>query len=727
MVRFLSSTRTRASLLAFIAALLLPALLPASPEEMAKQVTIYRDEFGVPHVDGPTDASVIFGYAYAQAEDYFWQIEDTYLQCLGRYSETVGEAGLDWDLLNHLFEIPSRSKADYEKLEPELRMVCEAYTDGLNFFLAKNPSVKPRVLTHFEPWFVIAYERHMMFLRLYPKANAPSNKLKEIALAETEPDTTGSNGWAIGPSKTRTGNAMLFVNPHQPWFGYGQWYEGHLRSAEGWNFSGASFFGGPFPSIGHNESLGWTHTVNAVDTSDSYRLTFDDPQHPLNYRYDNGYKTAEEWKDTIKVKTDKGLEERPFTFRKTHHGPIVSKEDATHFIAVKIAKLFEGSRLRQSRLMTKSKTFAEWQSAMAMLNLQMFNTVYADNKGNIYYVYNGAVPRRDPSFDWTKPVDGADPRTEWKGLHPLAELPQLFNPATGYVQNCNSSPYTTTDDGNPFPLDFPAYLGEEANFDNRRARMSRHLLRQAKNVTFDQWQKLAFDTTLYWPMSEMPKFAIAFDDLKKRNPDLAGKAEPYLKHLLNWDFKNRIDSTQTLLCTQWYEELYGSGYPKETLKQEFIDNPDARFQALVTAAGKLVALHGDWKVKWGDVKRMQRIANVADGSKAPFDDTQPSIPVPGVNGPLGVAFNTYYTAMTPERKKAYGTTGASFAAVYEFGKTVKAMSILQFGESSDPKSPHFFDQAQLYSRQRFKPAWFEWKDVLAHTERKYHPGEQTGS
>jgi acyl-homoserine-lactone acylase len=691
-------------------------------EKLAAQVTIHRDEWGVPHIEGPTDASVCFGFGYAQAQDYFWQVEDTYVASLGRYAEIHGQPGIESDLLNRAFEIPRQAQSDFARLDPPLQAIAAAYAAGLNHYLAKHPQYKPRLITHFEPWHVLAYERHVLLAFLFGKSHAPKSKLSDTA-AEIEA-ATGSNAWAIGPSRTRSGKAMLFANPHQPWFGYGQFYEGHLKSGEGLNFSGSSFFGGPILTMGHNEALGWAHTVNEPDVGDVWLEKFDDPKNKLNYRYGDGHKQATEWKETLKIKTDKGFDEKTYMLRKTHHGPIVGRNADGRFMAVRISRLSEGSRLRQALKMTKAKNLAEWRSAMAALDLQMFNTCYADREGNVFYVYNGAVPKRDPSFDWTKPVDGSDPRTEWQGLHAFDELPQILNPASGFVQTCNATPFFATDEGNPSIGDFPSYMVEDRFDDKRRSKVSRMLLRNMKDITYDDWKQAAWDTTLYWPLVNLPRLAVELDALDRTDSALAAKVRPYFAHLRDWNCRSSIDSTQTTLCAAWYEELYGRGYPVETLKPEFIASPSLKFQALVTAAGKLQAFYGDWHVNWGDVSRMQRHANYADAALIPFSDTLPSLPCAGAPGPLGVVFNTYYAPPSEKHKKQYGVVGGSFIGVYEFGDKVKASTILQFGESSDPKSPHFMDQAELYSKRQFKPAWFEWSDVLAHAKETYHPGAE---
>lgn len=723
MDRMMKSALTKLMAMALLA-VSSAALADISPaDQLAQSVTIYRDKFGVPHVDGPTDASVIFGFAYAQAEDYFWQVEDTYIQSIGRYAEVMGESGLQSDMINRLYEIPSSSQNDFPSLDPKVQEICKAFTAGLNYYLHRNPEVKPRLITRFEPWHVIAYERHMMLQRLLGRSHAPRSRLKPWL--EEQEASTGSNAWAIGPSRTKEKTAMLFINPHQPFFYAGQFTEGHIRSGEGWNFSGSTFPGGPFPTMGHNEYLGWAHTVNEPDVADVYRVTFDDPNNRLNYKYGDGHKTAAEWTDTIGVKTGNEVKKHTYTFRKTHFGPVIAKENDNQYLAVKIANWHEGSRIVQSLGMTRARNFDEWYAAMSQLKLQMFNTVYADVDGNIFYLYNGAVPRRDPKYDWERPVDGADTNTEWKGIHPIQELPQVLNPPSGYVQNCNSTPFTTTDDGNPFAKDFPPYMVEEKYDDKRRAVVSRYLLRQAEKFTFKDWQRLAFDTTMYWPMTEVPKYARVLEDVRASDPALAAKVQPLIEHLRDWDFQNSVDCTQSTLAMQWYEQLYGRGYPVEDLKPEFKQSPAARLSALVTAAEKLESMFGSWKVPYGDIHRMQRHINVPDGTPPPFSDDLPSIPCVGIPGPPGVAYTVYFTESTPERKLRYATTGGSFMGVYEFKKgKIKAGTLLQFGQSADPNSPHHFDQAKLYSKQQFKPAWFYWDEVVKNTEKKYHPGEE---
>jgi len=697
--------------------------------DLAQDVTIHRDQWGVAHIEGRTDEAVTFGLGYAQAEDYWWQIEDAYLRAIGRHAEAVGDAKLPpfWpegvmvDVLSRSFEVAKRSEEDFEEQTDLTKTICRAYAAGVNYYLETHPEVESRVLDRIEPWMVVAMGRFTMLEWAVQRTGISFPE--QLGTAEAMRAEQGSNFWAIAPSKTKSGNAMLFVNPHQPFFGPGQFWEGHVKSDEGWHFSGSSFYGSPVLTMGHNEHLGWAHTANKPNVGDLYRVVFDDPENPLNYRYGDGYRTATEWTETITVKTEDGMEEREYTFRKTHHGPIVQRLDENTYLACKVAKVFEGDRIGQAIRMSKAANFEEWRDAVAELNLLMFNIAYADREGNIYYLYNGVVPKRDPSVDWSGPVDGSTEQTEWSEIHALHELPQLLNPATGYIQNCNTSPFVTTDSGNPFQEEFPAYMVQEADVDNRRAMVSRWRLRDMDNVTYDDWAKATTDTTLYWAKFELPRLAEHHERLRQSNPKLAEASAPYLEFLLDWDYVVRTDDARGTLCYYWYEELHGTGPPPHALKAEYAVNPDQKFQALIDAAGKLDSTFGSWKTPWGDVFRLQRHANVTNYLAIPFSDDLPSVACQGVAGALGSSYNTYYTDSTDRAKKRYGVQGGSFMAVYEFGDKVKAKSLLQFGQSGDPMSPHFFDQAKLYSKKQYKDAWFYWDDVLANAKRSYRPGE----
>ncbi|MEK6409144.1 MAG: penicillin acylase family protein [Acidobacteriota bacterium] len=734
---------TRLALAALLVSFALPAAVPAKTsagakaEKLARSVTIYRDSYGVPHVYGPTDASCVFGYIYAQAEDNFWQIEDSYIRALGRASEVYGDRTLADDMLNRALEIPKLAKTEYDRATGRERELSDALADGLNYFLARNPQVKPRLITRFEPWYSYAATRFLIYQQfIYGKSglkvdeiktavgaldsggapasttaslNTPGIPLVGLEEPESEP-VVGSNMWAVTPSRSASGHALLFINPHQPFFGPGQWYEGHIHSDEGWNLSGASFFGSPHPTIGHNEYLGWSHTVNDPDIVDVFIEKFDDAKNQLAYRYGDGYRAATEWTDTIGVKTAKGVEPKSFKFRKTHHGPIVSVREGKP-LSIKLAKLEDGGSAYQRYLMGKAKSLAEFKAAISKGAVPMFNVMYADRDGNIFYAYNGAVPRRSTKFDWSKPVDGSNPEAEWQGYHSFDELPQLTNPKTGFMQNCNQTPFTTTSEGNPVKDSFPVYMTRES--DNARARISRRILSSREKFTFDDWARAGLDTTVLESETQIPQLAEEWEKLKEKDAARAAKLADPIAELKSWNHVSTIDSKAMTLFALWFERM-------ARLRAQKVNDDWLRIRALEEVAADLNRDFGTWQVAWGEVNRLQRIQSGGELEK--FSDERPSLPIAGAPGPVGIV-NNFYTRPVEGQKRRYGVAGTSFVSVVEFGPKVQARSLLVFGQSADPKSPYFFDQAQLYSNKEFKPAWFTLPEIKANSKRVYHPGE----
>jgi penicillin amidase len=692
---------SRRLLLAPVVLLSAPAwLFGANSAQVARSITIYRDTYGVPHVFGPTDASCVFGAVYAQAEDNFWQIEDSYIRALGRASEVYGPRTAHDDELVRALEIPRLAREEYARANPSMRSLLESAAAGLNYFLERNPSVKPRRITRFEPWHGLAFNRYALYYQfIFRQAGVKPEEI-ETAAAQTQ----GSNMWAVSPAKSASGHAMLFINPHQPFFGTGQWYELHVHSDEGWDMSGASFFGSFFPTIGHNQFLGWSHTVNTPDIVDVWEETFDKSGEPLAYRYGDGYRRATEWTDSIRIKSGAGFEERKLTFRRTHHGPIVAIRNGKA-LAVRMARFEEGGQVDEWYAMSKARNFDEFKRAMAATAVPMFNAVYADREGNIFYVYNAAVPRRSTKYDWSKPVDGSDPATEWNGYHTFAELPQVTNPKTAFVQNCNSTPFATTVLGNPDPNEYPKYMVGEP--DNARARISRRILWNRDKFSFDDWSKAAFDTYVIQAETEIPELVAAWE--KNR---VAKIADP-IAELQNWDHVSRTDSIPMTLFLMWHEKQRGTAVMR---KADGAQSPVASLEQVVD---ELTSSFGTWRVPWGEVNRVQR--RQSGGEEAFRDDTK-SFPVAGAPGDVGIVFN-FYARPEKDQKKRYGVAGHSFVSVVEFGPEIRARSILVFGENSDPGSKHYLDQTELYATQQFKPAWFSLAEIKAHAERTYRPGE----
>jgi len=686
--------------------------------QMARTIKIYRDTYGVPHVYSATDAGCVFGFVYAQAEDNFWQIEDNYIRALGRAAEVYGDNPLpvfrdnavSSDLLNRALEISAYSMTEYKNASPRMKEICDAVALGLNYFLARNPQVKPRLLAHFEPWHVLALSRYLVYrIFIYSTTGLDVDEVRKATGEGKAQPPLGSNAWAVGPTRSADGKAMLMINPHVLFFGPTMFYEGHLHSDEGWDLSGASLFGFPFPLLGHNENLGWSHTVNYPDIADVYVEEFDEQGKPLNYRYGDAHRAASEWTESIKVKTPGGMETKDFRVRKTHHGPVVAWRDGKA-LSLRLAKLAEGGQLEEWYLMGKARSLAEFKAAMSRIAIPMFNTLYADRDGNIFYLYNAAVPRRSAKFDWNKPVSGSTPETEWQGYHPFNELPQLTNPKTGFLQNCNSTPFLVTTEGNPVKADYPAYMVREG--DNPRANRSRQILSANEKFTFDEWAASAFDTKVGLAAFWVPQIIKDWEKLQPEDPARAAKIAQVIADLKAWNYVSAVDSHAMTIFMNWLLKTMPAT-PEER------KDPWFKIKTLEKVIAEMQQEFGKWQVGWGEINRLQRVDS-ATGEQ--FSDRAPSVPIPGGPDWAGMIF-AYGSIRGPQQKLSYGILGDSYVSVVKFTQQPEARSVLVFGQSGDPKSPHYFDQASLYAKKQFKPAWFTLSDIKANTERVYYPGE----
>jgi acyl-homoserine-lactone acylase len=676
-------------------------------QQVARSVTIYRDRYGVPHIYGPTDAAVLFGSTYARAEDRFQEHEPGFIEALGRSAEIQGEAGVQNDVFVKALELERLSKEEYSRAEPPIRALCDAFADGMNYFLYTHPEVQPKLLTRFEPWMVL------LFWRAFSTNLAPTGirqkELVDLAAPMAREQQDGSNMWAVSGQKSASGKPMLFLNPHTPLLPV---YEFHLHSDEGWNLTGMNAYTmTTVPVMGHNEHLGWALTVNSPDIVDVYEETFDNPARPLAYRYGGGYRLAIEWRDSIRVRSAAGVVWRVLTLRKTHHGPILAVRNGKS-LAVRFANLERGGTMQQFYAMGKARNLSEFRQALSPLAVTFHNIMYADTAGNIFYLYNGVVPQRDPRFDWSKPVAGSDPATEWQGYHTIDELPQVLNPPSGWIQNTNTTPFLTTGAGeNPDPTKYPAYMVQEG--DNARARASRRLLTSRERFTFEEWGRMAFDTYFLVAEDQVPRLMRDWETMRFVEPKLTEDLRDMIRELAAWDRRGTTESVATTWFHLWMERIVVGGRTVDTTAR-------FRLQKLLEVKDTLEHQFGSSRVSWGELNRLQRVAERTGGR---YDDSLRSVPVAGANGGL-VGTIWSFGQYASGTKRRYGTGGSGYVAVIDFADPAGARSIVPFGQNADPDSPHFFDQAPLYVRGEFKQAWFTLAEIQANLERAYHPGDR---
>jgi acyl-homoserine-lactone acylase len=695
-------------------------------ERQAKGIDIVRDDWGIAHIHGKTDADAVFGMMYAQAEDDFNRVETNFINSMGRLAEAEGEAEVYRDLRMKLFIDPDTMKADYAKSPQWLKALMNSWADGLNFYLYKHPEVKPRVIKHFEPWMALTFSEGSIggdiervnlnqlaaFYGKQPEAKVSGEEENRYV------EPTGSNGIAIAPANTANHHALLLINPHTSFFFRA---EQQVTSDEGLNAYGASTWGQFFIYQGFNEHTGWMHTSSGVDAVDEYLETVSKKGNGYVYRY--GSEERSVVAKTIVVPFTNGavMAKKEFTVYYTQHGPIV-REANGKWVAFRIMQE-PLKALIQSYSRTKTKDYKSYRETMELHANSSNNTIFADGSGNIAYFHGNYIPKRDPKFDWTKPVDGSDPTTDWQGLLTVDESPHLLNPASGWIYNSNNWPWSAAGPSSPKRDAFPVYvdMGRE---ESPRGYHAMRVLENKKDFTINSLIAAAYDSYLPAFASMIPSLLKAYDATPADNP-LRTKVAEQIKMLRDWDYRWSTTSIPTSLAVFWGEDIGRrvgadaqlSGTSPETYVVTKA-TPEQELQALATASDKLTADFGNWKTPWGDINRFQRLTG---DIVQPFTDAGPSIPVGFTSSRWG-SLASFGARAYPGTKKWYGTSGNSFVAVIEFGDSVRAKAVTAGGESGDPKSPHFNDEAKRYSTGDLRDVYFYPSQLKGHTERQYHPG-----
>ncbi len=723
----------QSSILFFFAVLFIAACQPQKDpelqkwEEQASRVEIIRDDFGVPHIYGETDADAVFGLLYAQCEDDFRRVERNYVWATGRLAELLGEEAIYSDVRANMYMTEAEAIAAFESAPEWLQELCQAFADGVNYYLATHPEVTPQVITRYEPWMPMFFSEGSIGgdIEQIPTRRIQAFYENEPVMASHESDEVwkspelmeepaGSNGIALSGELTQSGNAMLLINPHTSFYFRP---EVHVVSNEGLDAYGAVTWGQFFVYQGFNEKTGWIHTSTRVDFIDEFvEDVKESSDGKLVYQYGEEERPVESFDISLKYKTDDGVVSKDFTIYRTHHGPITHKI-GDDWVSTKI-NWDPVNALSQSYSRTKLANYDEFREMMNIRTNSSNNTVFADAEGNIAYFHGNFIPKRNTEFDFSRPVDGSDPATDWQGLHTVDESIVIKNPGTNWIQNCNSTPFTAAGEFSPKREDYPFYMAPDQ--ENFRGVHAVQVLADAQDMTLDSFIQMAYDPSL-------PAFAKLIPELVQAYDQSGGENSEAIEVLRNWDYRTGVDSEAMTLA-----HFYGMTYARTVGSlNRFIDHPTIRgefetpqnTQIVVAFDRTITQLNedfGTWQIPWGEVNRFQRLSGEIN---ADFDDDQEYIPVGLASGRWG-ALAAYGSRATENTKRLYGYRGNSFVAVVEFGEKVKAKSLLAGGQSGDPNSPHFTDQAQMYADEQFKDVAYYREDVEKRMKEKYTPGQR---
>lgn len=711
-------------------------------KKQAENITIIRDNWGIPHIYGKTDADAVFGLLYAQCEDDFKRVEMNYIEKLGRLSEVRGESMLYDDLLIRMIIDSADAIRDYQKAPLWMKKLCNAFADGINYYLYLHPETQPLLLKKFEPWYPFLWTdgsigaintgglkstdlrdlyEDQQRVGINNRSNHPFSAPNDLFYE----NTTGSNGFAFSPKITESGHSILYINPHVTFYFRP---EVHMSSQEGLNVYGAVTWGQFFIYQGFNEHCGWMHTSSAVDASDVYVEKISKSENGWTYTYGGRQLKLKEEQIVLKYKSGDSLLTKNISALYTHHGPVMARRNGQWLSVKTDNRLANG--LKQCWLRNKACCFADFKKTLDFKGNISNNTVYADAEGNIAYWHGNRIPRRDTQFNWNKPVDGSNTATEWKGYHNIEEIVQCINPTIGWLQNCNSTPFNVAGINSPRKEAYPNYMAPDG--ENFRGINAVRTLSELKMYNLDRVIQAGYDTRLAAFELLVPALIRSFEKNVTYTDSLYALLIGPVSVLKNWDYRCNENSIATTLAVDWgnrlvpkinsFAEANGLRYNDiVSLVTNFANQAKSEeiLISLLETITELQQKYGRWQIPWGQINRFQRISTTIDQR---FDDNQPSLPV-GFTSAVWGMLPSYHSEMFPGTKKRYGVDGNSFVCAVEFGQRIKAKSLLAGGNSGNEKSPHFNDQGLMYSKGTFKVVLFYKEDVMSHAERHYHPGD----
>jgi len=669
------------------------------------QVTIYRDTWGVPHIFGNKDEDTAYGLGYAHAEDDFDTIQNILIAARGDLAKFHGKSAAANDYMVQLLKIWDIVETNYDKgLSTDVIRISEAYADGINHFISLNPDLAYKGTFPINGKDIIAGFIHRMPLmfgldRVLGELASSQNPNKKVQISKSdsklfEQKMLGSNVVAVAPNRSSDNHTRILINSHQPWTGPVAWYEAHLNSNEGWNMIGGLFPGSPVVFVGHNENIGWSHTVNNPDLIDVYELEIN-PDNPDQYYFDGQYENLEISEAKIKVKIWGPIK---WTFKRkifrSKHGPVIRNDHGS--FAIRYAGHDEFRYLEQWFRMNKSKDLKDFENAMKIMAIPMFNTIYADKKGNIFYLYNALLPQRKNGFEWSgNAINGTSSINLWTDYLSYDELPKILNPQSGFLQNCNSSPFlTTTGNDNPDTNLYQNNLGIE-RFQTNRALRAHELYGADKSITREEFYNYKYDTK-YSEKSVLTKNLKRFlTDIKSNDIEINNTIEI----LKDWNY----DTDSLAVGVQFAIDAIRPVYNPDN----YIYDYDLIMNRLKDSITRTKNEFGKLDVKWGDIQRLDR------GNTNLALSGGPDI------------LRAIYSNNKGGYKKA--VAGDCYFQIVEWSPSgkVSSQSIHQFGSATqDFTSAHYDDQAHLFAKNKMKPIWINLKDIKLNLVKSYSPGSK---
>ena len=674
--------------------LFLLAFLPLLPSCEPPETEILWDTYGVPHIFSESRTKLFQAQGWSQMESHGDLILRLYGQARGRAAEYWGETYLESDLWVRTHGIPERGEAWHVTQDEEMYEYLEAFVEGMNAYARENPDAladEVRVVLPVEPGDVMAHYLRAIHYTFVSSPGLVPSGMRQDQMEAMLDELPGSNAWAVGPTRSASGHAMLLANPHLPWEDLFLWHEVQLAGPD-FNAYGATLVGMPLVILGFTDHLGWTHTVNQYDGADLYELTLEDG----GYLFGGEVRPFDTAVDTLQVlQEDSTLQARPLTIQRSVHGPVVGREEGKAY-ALRVAGLDRSGVFRQYYEMLSAGNLEEFEAAMAQLQLPMFTTMYADAEGHIMHLFNGLVPLRGQGDDdyWSGPVPGDVAETLWTDYHPYEDLPRVVDPASGWLQNANDHPWTTTIPLPPVmdPDLYPSYMVRE--FMHLRAHRSVIMLLEDESVSFRELVDYKHSTRV-----EMAD-RLLDDLLPLAREEGSERARRAARVLEAWDRDTDADSRGAVLFLHWalalYDQTRGDPWAEDwTLEAPMatpdgLETPDLALRLLEAAADTTLARHGALDVAFGDVHRLRR-------------DTL-DLPANGHGDPLGI-FRAAWYQRTGEGFTYELTGGDSFVLAVEFGDSIRARAVLGYGNSTQPDSPHRTDQLGLFSEKGMRPVW----------------------